>query len=143
MSALHDLLTEASNVIEVAANELRDANSIGERWDDEDVRADYEAEMALVGELRRAAAGLQPVITPLSWPAEWTDVRAVLPEPLHDVLVAWSALDGEEPTVDIAYRKPDGRWVLMGSDPEQVIEPSHWMALPAVPGVPGDDQEAA
>lgn len=134
MSTLRDLLMEAANVIEVAASEMRDVHAIGNRWDDDDVRADYEAEMALVGELRRAAAGLQPVITPLSWPAEWTDVRVSLPEPLHDVLVVWSPLTGEEPSVDIAYRLPDGRWVLTGSDPEQVIEPSYWMARPAAPG---------
>lgn len=60
------------------------------------------------------------------------DVALRLPEPLHDVLVC-HVMAGGEPAVDIGYRKPDGRWVLTGSDPEREIAPSHWMALPAPP----------
>lgn len=63
----------------------------------------------------------------------WQRVDESLPEELRDVLVVW-ADDGYARTVDIAYRKPSGEWVLMGSEPEQVITPTHWMPLPALPG---------
>lgn len=57
----------------------------------------------------------------------------MVPEPLHDVLVVWMC-DGEL-SVDLAFRKPDGRWVMTHTELE--VEPLYWSPLPALP------QEAA
>lgn len=62
----------------------------------------------------------------------WVNVNDRLPPPLVDVLVAYEMSPGTH-TVDQAYRKRDGRWVLTGSEPEDVIAPSHWMEVPALP----------
>lgn len=62
----------------------------------------------------------------------WVDVTLCLPVPLHDVLAAWRNDDGD-PSVDVAYRRANGEWVLTGSDPDVLIQPTHWMALPEVP----------
>lgn len=64
----------------------------------------------------------------------WIVLDEALPEPLTDVLVVWSdARFDADATVDIGYRKPDGRWVLTGTEPEKVIMPTHWMPLPPLP----------
>lgn len=75
-----------------------------------------------------------PIITPIRWDADrnWNDVDHCLPEPLVDVWVCYSYL-GDDVDVAQAYRKPDGRWVLTGSDPDRVIHPTHWMAQPLPP----------
>lgn len=74
-------------------------------------------------------------VTPLRWVADelWHSVQDCLPEPLHDVFVCYGHVD-EEQEIDLAYRKPDGRWVLTGSDPDRVIHPTDWMANPLPPG---------
>jgi len=77
-----------------------------------------------------------PIITPTATAigTHWTAVVDALPEPLHDVLVVWpDELCADEETIDIAYRRQCGDWVLMGD--EFRIEPSHWMPLPAAPEV--------
>lgn len=70
------------------------------------------------------------VITPVAVEMgdRWISVSTCLPEPLHDVLVTYR-LGDDEPTVDIAFRKPDGHWVITGS--ELTIHPTDWMPLPA------------
>lgn len=73
-------------------------------------------------------------VTPISRAStEWITTRKVVPEPLHDVLVVWMC-DGEL-SVDLAFRKPDGRWVMTHTELE--VEPLYWSPLPALP------QEAA
>jgi len=78
------------------------------------------------------------VVTPVSADADahWIPVSGRVPEPLRDVLVAYTGIGGE-PAVDIAYRKPDGCWVVSGSDPEIEVTPGWWMALPQPPWVAG------
>lgn len=75
------------------------------------------------------------MITPIRWDADrhWNEVEQCLPEPLVDVWVCYSYL-GDDEDVAQAYLKPDGRWVLTGSDPDRVIRPTHWMAQPLPPG---------
>jgi len=83
---------------------------------------------------------MQPrTVTPLRWVADelWHSVQDCLPEPLVDVWVCYTHRDAEQDIAQ-AYRKPDGRWVLTGSDPDIAIHPSHWMAQP-LPPVGGDD----
>lgn len=62
----------------------------------------------------------------------WVSVNDRLPAPLVDVLVVYPVLPDIH-TVGQGYRKRDGRWVLTGADPEDVIAPSHWMDVPALP----------
>ena len=79
---------------------------------------------------------MQPrTVTPLRWVADelWHSVQDCLPEPLTDVWVCYGHVD-EDQAIGLAFRKPDGRWVLTGSDPDWVIHPSHWMATPLPPG---------
>lgn len=65
---------------------------------------------------------------------QWITTDEALPAPLADVLVYPSH---DIPAVDMAYRKPDGRWVLSGSHglPVQV---THWRPLPAPPATRED-----
>ena len=63
----------------------------------------------------------------------WHSVDECLPVALEDVLVVWQPSPDEPSAIDMAYRTPDGRWSITGSDPDLEIEPSHWMALPALP----------
>ena len=67
----------------------------------------------------------------MSWWTKVGPVGAALPEPLDDVLVVYE-FDGE-PTIDLAYKCDSGKWVLVGSEPELSITPTHWMPLPALP----------
>lgn len=62
----------------------------------------------------------------------WVPVESDVPPPLVDVLVVHELFEGQH-TTDFAYRKRDGQWVLTGSDPDQEIQPSHWMHVPALP----------
>lgn len=70
----------------------------------------------------------------MSAPA-WIAVGEALPAPQIDVLVhhyfAWEAEDCA--SIDLGYRKRDGRWVLTGSEPDIEIRPTHWMPLPPPP----------
>lgn len=65
---------------------------------------------------------------------KWRTNDEALPAPLTDVLV-YPTYD--QPLVDMAYRKPDGRWVLSGSHdlPAQV---THWRPMPAPPAIRSD-----
>ncbi len=65
---------------------------------------------------------------------QWIPVTERLPEPLTDVLVSWETSIGDEPTVDMAFIRPDGKWMVTGF--EFCIKPTHWMPLP--PPATGD-----
>lgn len=70
-------------------------------------------------------------VTPLPTPVDWIAIHEKQPEPLHDVLAVWT-FDGET-SVDVAYRKPDGQWVMTYT--ELPIEPSLWAPMPAIPEI--------
>lgn len=82
-----------------------------------------------------APAHALPDIHPAPAP-DWLSPLYSQPTPLTDVLVMWSEFEGEDYTVDVAYRKPDGRWILSGSDPELIIMPAGWLPLPKTPPRP-------
>ena len=63
----------------------------------------------------------------------WHPVTECLPQALEDVLVVWQPSPDEPPTIDMAYRTPDGYWFITGSDSALEIHPTHWMAMPALP----------
>lgn len=70
-------------------------------------------------------------VTPLPTPVDWIAIHEKQPEPLHDVLAVWT-FDGET-SVDVAYCKPDGQWVMTYT--ELPIEPSLWAPMPAIPEI--------
>lgn len=70
-------------------------------------------------------------VTPLPTPVDWIAIHEKQPEPLHDVLAVWT-FDGET-SVDVAYRKPNGQWVMTYT--ELPIEPSLWAPMPAIPEI--------
>ncbi|WP_322521180.1 DUF551 domain-containing protein [Guyparkeria halophila] len=65
---------------------------------------------------------------------KWNTTDEALPAPLTDVLVYPTH---DQPAVDMAYRKPDGRWVLSGFM-NVVVQVTHWRPLPAPPAIRGD-----
>lgn len=75
----------------------------------------------------------------------WIAVGKALPAPQLDVLVHYClAWESEEcGTIDLAYRKLDGRWVLTGEEPEIEIRPTHWMPLPPPPAAAKRTRAAA
>jgi hypothetical protein len=62
---------------------------------------------------------------------QWIESKTKVPEPLLDILVAY-VFDGES-TIDMAFRRDNGRWFLTGSEPLIEIHPTHWMPLPELP----------
>jgi hypothetical protein len=68
--------------------------------------------------------------TPIARAARWYTLDEALPEPLHDVLIEVALTPGEEPMVQMGYRRADGRWFLVAVEDIEVA-PTRWTALPA------------
>lgn len=139
-----ELMLLAAYHIETHAASLKEGNTTADgEWDpyDAGARLDYQRHMKLVDMLRRESGvpdHLQrtpEIVTPAGPEVDWHDPAERVPEPLHDVLVIWSALgDDMELVRDMAYRRLDGQWVLTGSDPELIIRPWAWTPLPSAEG---------
>jgi hypothetical protein len=72
-----------------------------------------------------------PIITPVAQRARWYAIDEALPEPLHDVLIEVALVPGDEPAIQMGYRRADGRWLRVAVEDIEVT-PTRWTAMPAL-----------
>lgn len=65
-----------------------------------------------------------------------------LPPPLEDVLITHYTFGEDSPSVDIAYRRHDGRWIYAHTD-DLFCHPIAWQPLPAAFRPASRDEAAA